>query len=187
MVLLRKRRITLSRLDTCHTTARPRRTFWWRVLIRQGGEAVPTAADRAAVLGDDVMLLPAVVSGSGPFPDQAMGWTRSPANDGQRIAALSWYLALMTDTCLDLIGSVGPTVIEGPFARNSDYLAMLSALRPAGVHVADSATGTSAGAAMLFDMERRGVYTRAVAPDADAPHLRRYAAGWRGLVAGRGV
>ncbi|WP_189654969.1 hypothetical protein [Paracoccus mutanolyticus] len=32
-----------------------------------------------------------------------LAWRRPPAGDGQRMAALSWYLALMTDSCLRLV------------------------------------------------------------------------------------
>ena len=100
--------------------------------VRAGSDAPPGDADRAAVLAQGVMLLPSVQPGSGPFPDRAMAWTAPPAGDGQRMAALSWYLALMTVTCLDLIGAEGPVIVEGPFARNPDYLDMLAAMRPGG-------------------------------------------------------
>lgn len=109
--------------------------------------AVPTEAERAAVLSRGVALLPAVQTGSGPFAGHQMRWLAEPATAGERGAAVAHYLALMTDTCLSLIGAAGPVIVEGPFARNAEYLAMLSSLRP--VEVAASATGTSIGAALL--------------------------------------
>ncbi|WP_410216584.1 FGGY-family carbohydrate kinase [Paracoccus sp. (in: a-proteobacteria)] len=118
-------------------------------MIRAGSDAQPADADRAGVLEKGVMLLPAVEPGSGPFQGRRMSWTAEPASDGQRMVALSWYLALMTSTCLDLIGAEGPAIIEGPFARNGDFLDMLAVLRDGGVEVAGSATGTSVGAALL--------------------------------------
>ncbi|MBR9765350.1 MAG: carbohydrate kinase [Rhodobacteraceae bacterium] len=119
-------------------------------LIRDGSEARPTDADRDRVLETALMLLPSVVTDSGPFAGRSHRWTAEPASDGERIFALSLYLALMTRTCLDLIGAEGPVVVEGPFARNPDFLAMLATLTPGGVEVSASATGTSIGAALLF-------------------------------------
>ena len=138
--------------------------------------AVPTDDDRATVL-DGLYILPAVEPGTGPFPDRAGGFTRDPDTDGQRMLALSWYLALMTDTCLSLIGADGPTIVEGPFARNADFLKMLAALRGP-VEASASATGTSVGSALLLADHHREQPGRAIAPtNADA--LQAYAAAWR--------
>ncbi|WP_010140955.1 FGGY-family carbohydrate kinase [Oceanicola sp. S124] len=146
-------------------------------LIRDGSAAEPSEADRARVLADRISLLPAVVSDSGPFAGRRHRWTGAPATDGERIYALSLYLALMTRTCLDLIGAQGPVVVEGPFARNPDYLAMLAALSPEGVEISASATGTSIGAALLFGPAGAPPPPRRVA--AADPRLAAYAADWR--------
>lgn len=147
-------------------------------VIRHGCDAAPTAADRAAVLRDGVMLLPAVQGGCGPFPDRVSGWTSAPANDGQRMTALAWYLALMTRTCLDLTGACGPVIVEGPFARNPDYLDMLAALTPEAVAVAASATGTSTGAALLCLPDARPPAARPWTPRSESG-LDDYARRWR--------
>jgi sugar (pentulose or hexulose) kinase len=147
-------------------------------ILSAEGLAAPTAADRAAVLGG-VQLLPAVEPGSGPFRGRQARWTHQPATAGQRALALSWYLALMTDTCLRLTGAEGAVIVEGPFARNADYLAMLASLRP--VEVALSATGTSTGAALLCLASAPPPETRPIAPPADASDLRLYAALWQDL------
>lgn len=151
-------------------------------IIRAGSEAQPSDADRSTALQAELMILPAVEPASGPFADQEMRWTAQPANDGQRMAALSWYLALMTHSCLALIGTRGPVIVEGPFARNPDFLAMLAALHPDGIETARSTTGTSAGAALLC-------MDRAAAPDtirtpspANAALLKEYAKQWFSLV-----
>ena len=57
--------------------------------------------------------------------------------------------AATRSTLLRLIGAQGPVIVEGPFARNPDYGAVLAVLRPEGVEIAAGATGTSAGAALL--------------------------------------
>jgi sugar (pentulose or hexulose) kinase len=97
------------------------------------------------------MLLPSIENGSGPFPSATGGWfVREPRSPGERFAAASFYCAMMTATCLHLIGADGPVIVEGPFAANSLYLDMLAANcgRPV-LRGAGSATGTAIGAAML--------------------------------------
>jgi sugar (pentulose or hexulose) kinase len=147
-------------------------------IIRAGSNAVPQAADRAAVLAQGVMLLPSVQSGCGPFPDRQASWSADPATEGQRMAALAWYLALMTRTCLDLAGAAGPVIVEGPFARNPDYLDMLAVLSPEGVATAASATGTSTGAAMLCLPDAQAPETRPW-PRPEGEALPEYARAWR--------
>ncbi len=73
--------------------------------IMAGQHATPTANDRAQVLARNVSLLPAVEPESGPFAGRQMAWTTEPETPGQRLVALSWYLASMTDTCLSLVGA----------------------------------------------------------------------------------
>lgn len=148
-------------------------------VIRAGSEAIPDETDRASVLREGLMLLPAVEPGSGPFPNRKMRWTANPATEGQRLVALSFYLALMTEVSLDLIGARGPVIVEGPFARNPLYLQMLAATCPAGVEIATSSTGTSAGAAMLCIGAAPSPSTREIPRPADQPMLADYAALWR--------
>ena len=150
-------------------------------LMSDGLTTAPTGAERAAVLRDGIMLLPAVVPESGPFAGRTHRWTREPRSDGERLFALSLYLGLMTDTCLGLIGAEGPQLIEGPFARNRDVLDMLSALRPGGVETAASATGTSIGAALLFAPGHSSATARHDGPADPAPY-RDYAARWRAVL-----
>lgn len=147
-------------------------------IIRASSAAVPDAADRAAVLGQGLMLLPSVQPGCGPFPDRQASWTADPATEGQQMAALAWYLALMTRTCLDLAGAAGPVIVEGPFARNPDYLDMLAVLSPEGVATAASATGTSTGAAMLCLPDAQAPETRPW-PRPEGEALAEYARAWR--------
>ncbi|SLN24068.1 L-fuculokinase [Aquimixticola soesokkakensis] len=152
-------------------------------LIRDGAATEVSQADRAAVLAQKVMLLPAVEPNSGPFKGKTGGWTRPPQSPGARMVALSWYLALMSDTCLTLIGAQGPVIVEGPFARNADYLAMLAALRREGVEVAQSATGTSVGSALLFAEHAQPPASRKIKPE-DVARLQAYAQSWRDTVQG---
>lgn len=147
-------------------------------IIRAGGDTEVTDTDRATVLAEHIMLLPAVEPGSGPFRGREASWTFEPAEQGARMAALGFYLALMTKTCLDLVDADGPVIIEGPFARNRAYLDMLATLHTGGVEIAASATGTSVGAAMLFAENAAPPHTHKVAPS-QSDALTEYAAAWQ--------
>ncbi|WP_192255659.1 FGGY-family carbohydrate kinase [Mesorhizobium silamurunense] len=106
--------------------------------------------DVATVLAQKALLLPSTQQGSGPFPHRAAQWTNADnLNPGQRFAAISFYLALMTATCLDLIGGNGPTIVEGPFAQNRLFIRMLAAATGRPVVASETSTGTSIGAALL--------------------------------------
>lgn len=123
----------------------------WEV-ITKGLEQVAPDADWIAVedvIAKGQMLLPSVVSGTGPFPGATAGWRNEPQTDEGRRAAASLYQALMTMTCLDLIGSRGPIVVEGPFAANRVFRAALSTLSGRDVYASASHTGTSLGASFL--------------------------------------
>ncbi|SFI55767.1 FGGY-family carbohydrate kinase [Jannaschia pohangensis] len=149
--------------------------------VIQGGH--PFAArpeDAQAVLAGEVMLLPAVEPSTGPFQGQPMRWhgPEPAAGSGPRAVALSWYLALMTRECLTLTGATGPTIVEGPFARNPHYLAMLSAAAGRPVLRSQSTTGTSIGAALLFGGAKALTLPDTIAPADDATDLRRYADTW---------
>jgi len=153
-------------------------------LLQAGGVGVAVPGDIDEILSSGTMLLPAIVAGSGPFPRAAAQWLGAEPSGGPRFAAASFYLALMTATCLDLIGADGETIIEGPFAGNEAYLAMLAAATGRAVIVSDSGTtGTSIGAALLLGQRR----TRSVTKPRDRPPVRpdhsNYATAWYAKVA----
>jgi sugar (pentulose or hexulose) kinase len=109
-------------------------------------EATPEAVED--VLKRGMMYLPSARRGSGPFPNSLGQWigAGSPA---ERRAAVSFYLAMMAATCLDLVGADGPTIIEGPFAANVEFARMLRAATGRDVISEAGGTGTSIGAALL--------------------------------------
>jgi sugar (pentulose or hexulose) kinase len=145
------------------------------------GSVDQTSVDAAlgAVIRKGMMLLPNVVDGSGPFPGKRVRWlSDAEATPAERQAAVSLYLALMTQACLALIGARGPIFIEGPFALNSAYQAALSSLTSADVIALPGSTGTSQGAALLTGV--RPNHTIAVRPSAkiDLPGLDDYRRSW---------
>lgn len=157
-------------------------------LIRNGCTATATQADAAAVLTNGLCLLPAVVANSGPFAGRQHRWTKDPETlpPGQRIAALSFYLALMTAECLRLTGAgEAPVIVEGPFAKNPLFLNMLAAATGARVHATASQTGTAVGAALLFADGKLPVTPTLfdAEPSTLQTEMVRYAAHWRARIA----
>lgn len=122
-----------------------------REIVLGGSFAEAGDADMLEVLTERCMLLPAVVPETGPFAGSRAHWRGAEPShgSGQRSAAVSFYLALVTARCLQLVGHEGPVIVEGPFSRNSAYLMMLKAASSSPVIPTDSATGTSQGAALL--------------------------------------
>jgi sugar (pentulose or hexulose) kinase len=149
------------------------------------GSDVSPASDEdiARVLSEKLMLLPSVQQGSGPFPQRTAEWI-APRNlkAGERSAIVSFYLALMTATCLDLIGASGETIVEGGFADNRLFLDMLAAAtgRPVFVSAAN-ATGTSLGAAELA-FSGRACSNVAHRRPSDGDLLASYAETWRSRI-----
>jgi sugar (pentulose or hexulose) kinase len=111
----------------------------------------PTVADEDSVLAHGAMLMPSVVEGCGPFPQLKMNWLNEEGlGTTQRQVVVSWYLALMTATCLQLVGAKGPIILEGPFAKNAAFVNMLLSATGQDVWPHDtSTTGTTLGAALL--------------------------------------
>ena len=143
-----------------------------------------TDADFAYVLDSGVMLLPSVQQGSGPFPHREHSWIGNEAEltPGQRFAAVSLYLAMMSAICLELTGAAGPTIVEGPFAKNRIFGAMLSVATGRAVLASSgSATGTSIGAALLAaeGMNPDIAFAAISPPPPLSEGMMRYAGKWR--------
>ena len=153
-----------------------------------GQFGTPEPGDIARVLETPIILCPAVVPGCGPFPNRTASWIggEPPHGSGARTVAVSFYLALMTAKCLDLIGHRGPVVVEGPFSGNLEYRQMLCAATGCPVISARGATGTSIGAAMLAGARPthwpdEADATLRHAPDDMQAYSRRWAAATAGL------
>ncbi|MEO9169006.1 MAG: FGGY-family carbohydrate kinase [Aestuariivirga sp.] len=111
----------------------------------------PTEVDADLVLARHAVLLPSVVGACGPFPNHKMKWLNADGLSApQKQIAASYYLAMMTATCLSLIGAAGPIILEGPFSENLAYMQMLSAATGRAVLPSDAkGTGATQGAALL--------------------------------------
>ena len=130
------------------------------------------------MLSGSVMLLPSVSAGSGPYPARPFAWHPAEPVGAERLTAASFYLALMTATCLDLVGAAGDIVVEGPFAGNGAYLAMLAAATGMPVAAQRSSTGTSLGAALLAESAAGVTRPDPVQTSEHAGEMRSYARKW---------
>lgn len=119
-------------------------------ILCDGRECEFNDEDIHSVLANSIMLFPSVEMSSGPFRHKKMRWTHEAASmsDGEHSVVASFYLALMTLTCLDLVGAQGSIFVEGSFCQNKAYLSMLQAMVSGSVSRSDG-TGTSLGAALL--------------------------------------
>lgn len=153
-------------------------------------DSVPASAELLERLIEDrAWLLPATVPGTGPFPDDAAIWTlereRLQARFGEDAVetVIAGYLAAVTLTSMTLAGAAGDSVVEGPFARNDDFLHALAAGSGRPVLRSASATGTSVGAAMLIERPAIAPATRALPVDPTLQAAwRRYLTGWQHAV-----
>lgn len=153
-------------------------------VLTQGRSEDWTEDDVANVLAHKTLLMPSTQQGSGPFPHSAAGWLNAEGmTNGQRFVAISFYLAVMTAVCLDLIGADGPAIVEGPFARNRLFIGMLAAASTRPVIASEAATGTSIGAALLASDQGRAAQGKGerTEPPAD-PAWADYVRSWRAAV-----
>lgn len=141
-----------------------------------------TAQDVSAVLNKGIFLLPSVVQGSGPFAARHSTWIGSPT-PAERAVAASFYIGLMTATCLDLIKADGEIIVEGPLSANANFLDMLSAAtgRPTAT-TEQASTGTTIGAALLLAPESLTKNAGSKRHATHAPQLQAYAKRWGELL-----
>ena len=153
-----------------------------------GGDATkPSDAELDRVLAERVMALPTFVSGCGPFPRGKGRWTHDPdaLSPGERNAAASFYLALMTAESLMLVGASGSTVVEGPFARNELFCGALAAVTGRPVEPSDAGTGTMLGTLMTATGKLPRRPTAKPVQVLSHPALSPYTSEWRRLASDR--
>jgi sugar (pentulose or hexulose) kinase len=150
-------------------------------VLSAGHDAHWTDADVERVLAQGTMLLPAVLQGSGPFPGRRSEWLPvEPTSPAERAVAASFYLALMTSTCLELIGAAGATIVEGPLVGNRLFVGMVAAAtgRPV-LASAMTTTGTTIGAALLTSTTGHNAGPMTSFEQGGPNHWKLYAAAWR--------
>src|SRR5262249_29853191 len=111
----------------------------------------------------------------------------APSNEEERSTLAALYCALMVDRSLAAVKSKGDIIVDGPFAKNPVFLAILAALRvPQTILASQLRDGTTAGAMVLALMAESGKLPNLglaldeVKPLAHAT-ISDYAAKWRRL------
>lgn len=100
------------------------------------------------------MLKPAVLSGSGPFPNWPAGeWDLTAfASPEEAYARLCLDLAVLTHYCTESVSTeqTDAVVIDGGFARNTWFVRLLAMLQaPQSVYATDLPQATALGAALM--------------------------------------
>jgi sugar (pentulose or hexulose) kinase len=152
----------------------------------EGLAATPSLADARALVGRAVMALPSFAASGGPFPGRRGTLSGTPAGPGQAAALAALYSALMTRESIALTGPATRVYVDGPFASNAAFCALLAALLPdAEVWASDETEGTAVGASLLAHvglagaLPRLAVSARRIEPA--AIDLVDYAQRWRAL------
>jgi sugar (pentulose or hexulose) kinase len=124
----------------------------YEIIAGGSGEgAAASPGDVAKIVRAGIMALPTFAPGTGPFANATGRWSHDAArlSPAERAGVAGLYAALVAETCLALTGAAGPVIVEGPFARNTLFLAALAQRLGRPVIGHEDATGTIHGAALL--------------------------------------
>jgi sugar (pentulose or hexulose) kinase len=119
------------------------------------GEAAPapSLALLARLVEQRTLALPSFSAAPGPMPSSGLRGRIAgpePRDAAERSALAALYCALMVSEQLDAVASRNPVIVDGPFATNDVFLAVLAALRASqNVSASELRDGTTAGAACL--------------------------------------
>lgn len=140
-----------------------------------------------SLMASGVFALPSFSDQGGPFRHlrgRLIGPVERLSGAGKTTLA-SVYCALMTDHCLRLLNNGGDVIIEGAFAANDVYMAVLASLcaqRDQAVYGSTDSTGTTQGTAMLGQDVNHWPFSapaRATAPSELSAAILAYAADWQ--------
>jgi L-fuculokinase len=160
----------------------------FEVLSRGASAEAASLAALGGLVAQGTFALPSFTDSGGPMPGTGnKGHVKGPAPAGEeeRSTLAALYCALMVDRSLAAVKSKGDIIVDGPFAKNPVFLAVLASLRlPQKVFASQLRDGTTAGAMALALMTQTGEIPRLdldldevspLAPEAVAG----YAAQWR--------
>jgi len=121
-----------------------------KVDVATCGDALVNIAQTMAK--NDIFAIPTFEKGVGPFPCSVGQWIQRPPDQIGRRAVAGLYLALMANTCLDLIDSKQTLVIEGRFATDQVFIRALATLRRSQkIYLSDANNSLPYGALRLID------------------------------------
>ena len=134
-----------------------------------------------SLITENTLALPSFSPHGGPFAAQK-GHIEGPLQSEQRSSLATLYCALMSDLILTRMGvASGEIIVDGSFARNQTFCAILAQLRPGqSLLRATDQAGTARGAALLADWPHKEVQveTQTVTP-ATLADLQNYRSLWR--------
>lgn len=117
--------------------------------IRQGASPTVKSEILQAVIDRRLFALPTFAPG-GPSQETEGEIEGAVGSEAERAALALLYVALMTDYCLDLIGSSNTIIVDGGLVKTGAYAEVLAGLRPAQkVLSSDNPEGSAVGAATL--------------------------------------
>lgn len=151
-----------------------------------GLAATATAAACEHIKALGAMALPCFAPQGGPFAGRAasMVGAETLSQPSHWAALASVYLALMTDLLLDLLGSSGELIIDGPLTANADFAGVLSALRPSDpILRAAESNPMAESARYLVTGNSPSTTLSPFAPLADSEDWQRYRNRWRAALA----
>jgi sugar (pentulose or hexulose) kinase len=100
------------------------------------------------------MILPASVSGVGPYPTAKARRVGAGADDADATTLAHLYAALVADVSLDLIGSRDTLLIDGRFSQAPVFTQALARLRPATtILISNDDQGVARGALRLVNKD----------------------------------
>jgi sugar (pentulose or hexulose) kinase len=125
----------------------------FEIVARDAPADAASLAAAARLVGQGTLALPSFSNSGGPMPgtgDKGRISGPFPQSTEEFASLAALYCALMCDQQLDAVGSRSRIVVDGPFAQNGVFLALLAALRPEqDVLASNLRDGTTAGAALL--------------------------------------
>jgi Sugar (pentulose and hexulose) kinases len=153
--------------------------------IREGASPRVSRESLQAVIDRRLFALPSFAPG-GPSQETRGEITGAIGSDVERAALALLYVTLMSDYCLDLIGSRNTIIVDGGLVKTGAYAEVLAQLRPEQkVLSSDNPEGSAVGAAALA-FEALGGKPRPVECSVTVPSelrgLVEYRAEWRDKV-----
>ena len=125
----------------------------FETLAGAAATARPQIASVAELVARNVLALPSFTASPGPMPGSDLRGRIDgtlPPGEVALASLASLYCALMVSEQLDAVGSRHDVIVDGPFAQNPVFLALLAQLRGhQKVFASELRDGTTAGAACL--------------------------------------
>jgi L-fuculokinase len=188
--LLHEEADMLANVDALGTPTPTARFMGGREYAAIAGEAgrtvPPDVAGLADVFAAGAMALPSFAL-AGPFQGHEGKLLRAEGlSPVGRAALATLYCALMADFILDHLGTAGSILVDGPFAANPLFPAILQSLRPAdAVQAAGTRGGITAAVLWLAGLTPPAEQAaRRLAPVTGAEALIAYRDRWRSMLTG---